>query len=76
MVFLCSLPIQIHFGGIYKSKCKTMSAPSRTVSWMRHRDIHLLTAGKDSYTDDRRFSAHHPILSSHWQLRVKNVSKR
>ena len=23
-----------------------------------------------------RFSAHHPILSSHWQLRIKNVSKR
>ena len=28
---------------------------TRTVSWVRHSDIHLLTAGKDSYTDDRRW---------------------
>jgi len=55
--------------------CSIFHLGNRTVSWVRHRDIHLLTAGKDSYTDDRRFSAHHPILSSHWQLRIKNVSK-
>lgn len=54
--------------------CSISSLGNRTVSWVRYRDIHLLTAGKDSYTDDKRFSAHHPIMTNTWQLRIKNVT--
>ena len=56
--------------------CSISSLGNRTVSWVRYRDIHLLTAGKDSYTDDKRFSAHHPIMTNTWQLRIKNVTHR
>ena len=56
--------------------CSISNLGNRTVSWVRYRDIHLLTAGKDSYTDDKRFSAHHPIMTNTWQLRIKNVTHR
>ena len=56
--------------------CTISNLGNRTVSWLRHRDIHLLTHGVTSYTDDRRFSAYMDILSNTWQLRIKNVSVR
>ena len=56
--------------------CTISNLGNRTVSWLRYRDIHLLTHGVTSYTDDRRFSAYMDILSNTWQLRIKNVSVR
>ena len=56
--------------------CSVSGLGNRTVSWVRYRDIHLLTVGRDSYTDDTRFSAHHPLLTNSWQLRIRNVSHR
>ena len=56
--------------------CSISNLGNRTVSWVRYRDIHLLTAGKDSYTDDKRFFAHHSIMTNTWQLRIKNVTHR
>jgi len=54
--------------------CTITNLGNRTVSWLRYRDIHLLTHGVTSYTDDRRFSAYMDILTNTWQLRIKNVS--
>lgn len=56
--------------------CTITNLGNRTVSWLRYRDIHLLTHGVTSYTDDRRFSAYMDILTNTWQLRIKNVSTR
>lgn len=40
------------------------------VSWIRHRDLHLLTVGKATYTADMRFqSVHNPQLGD-WSLKV------
>nr|KAF7394347.1 hypothetical protein H0235_016942 [Vespula pensylvanica] len=39
------------------------------VSWVRHRDIHILTAGTYTYTSDQRFQALYqktPISNSEW----------
>ena len=56
--------------------CTISNLGNRTVSWLRHRDFHLLTHGVSSYTDDKRFSAYMDIASNTWQLRIKNVSVR
>ena len=56
--------------------CSVEGLGNRTVSWVRHRDIHLLTSGRDSYTDDSRFSSHHPLQSTTWQLRIRNATHR
>lgn len=48
-------------------KCLTMLQ----VSWVRHRDIHLLTVGRYTYTSDQRFAAVHSPHSDEWSLRIK-----
>ncbi|XP_044006333.1 uncharacterized protein LOC122851273 isoform X2 [Aphidius gifuensis] len=41
------------------------------VSWVRHRDIHLLTIGRYTYTSDQRFRAVHNVHSDDWTLQIK-----
>ncbi|KAK0178153.1 hypothetical protein PV328_002130 [Microctonus aethiopoides] len=44
---------------------------SLQVSWVRHRDIHLLTIGRYTYTSDQRFRAIHNVHSDDWTLQIK-----
>ncbi|KAG7154101.1 Transmembrane and immunoglobulin domain-containing protein 1-like [Homarus americanus] len=46
------------------------------VSWVRHRDIHLLTVGAFTYTSDERFSARHAEGSEDWLLMVHYLQER
>ncbi|KAF2368418.1 Immunoglobulin-like domain [Trinorchestia longiramus] len=48
----------------------------KTVSWVRHRDIHLLTVGRFSYTSDQRFTARHADESEDWLLKIHYLQKR
>ncbi len=42
------------------------------MSWVRHRDIHLLTVGRYTYTSDQRFRAiNDPQAAENWTLMVK-----
>ncbi|XP_021702584.1 T-lymphocyte activation antigen CD86 [Aedes aegypti] len=50
--------------------CRVRNLGNRTVSWIRHRDLHLLTVGKATYTSDQRYqSVHNPALDD-WSLKV------
>jgi hypothetical protein len=42
------------------------------VSWVRHRDVHILTAGEQTFTTDQRFSAKHNT-DDEWVLVIKYV---
>lgn len=46
------------------------------VSWIRHRDIHILTVGGYTYTTDQRFQAIHKKDSEEWVLQIKWAQKR
>lgn len=46
------------------------------VSWVRHRDIHLLTVGVETYTSDQRFVALHFPHTEDWALQVKYPQRR
>ncbi|XP_042231990.1 uncharacterized protein LOC121872926 isoform X1 [Homarus americanus] len=46
------------------------------VSWIRHRDIHLLTVGRFTYTSDERFSARHTAGSEDWLLMIHYLQER
>lgn len=46
------------------------------VSWVRHRDIHLLTVGVETYTSDQRFVASHFPHTEDWTLQVKYPQRR
>ena len=46
------------------------------VSWLRHSDTHLLTAGRYTYTSDERFRAVHKVLSEDYILQIAPVQVR
>lgn len=46
------------------------------VSWVRHRDVHLLTVGRYTYTSDQRFRAIHQPHSEDWTLQLKYPQHR
>ncbi|MPC87133.1 hypothetical protein E2C01_081984 [Portunus trituberculatus] len=48
-------------------------SPPHQVSWIRHRDIHLLTVGRYTYTSDQRFRALHEDDSDDWILKINYV---
>ena len=47
--------------------------PTLQVSWIRHKDTHLLTLGLYSYTKDPRLSAIHRSNSEDWVLEIRNT---
>jgi hypothetical protein len=46
------------------------------VSWVRHRDIHILTVASYTYTSDQRFQAIHQRSNDEWTLQIKYTQKR
>ncbi|EEB15499.1 conserved hypothetical protein [Pediculus humanus corporis] len=46
------------------------------VSWVRHRDIHLLTVGRYTYTSDQRFQTIHLPQTEDWTLQVRYPQRR
>jgi len=54
-------------------KCKVNNIGNKTVSWVRHRDINLLTVGLNSYTSDNRFLSIHEHESDEWTLKVSTT---
>jgi len=50
--------------------CRVRGIGNKTVSWMRHRDTHLLTAGRYTYTNDQRFRAIHKVRSEDYLLQI------
>lgn len=56
--------------------CRVRNLGNRTVSWIRHRDIHILTVGSYTYTSDQRFQANHHPETDEWTLQIKWAQKR
>ncbi|XP_063218513.1 transmembrane and immunoglobulin domain-containing protein 1-like [Bacillus rossius redtenbacheri] len=52
------------------------STQAKRVSWIRKRDIHILTSNIFTYTGDGRFGVIHPEGSDEWNLRVEYVQHR
>jgi len=53
--------------------CRVQGVGNRTVSWIRHKDTHLLTAGRYTYTSDQRFRAIHKLMSEDYLLQILPV---
>lgn len=72
MNFLTSTTMQIEF-------CFPLSPLPETrskVSWIRHRDLHILTVGTYTYTTDQRFTTTHHKETDEWTLQIKFAQKR
>lgn len=53
----------------------SLSLPVK-LSWIRQRDLHVLTSAMVSYTSDGRFSVHHQPASDDWELRISSAQAR
>lgn len=49
---------------------------AKSVTWIRHRDVHILTVGQYTYTTDQRFLARHNPTTDEWTLVIKYVQER
>ncbi|KAL5275996.1 hypothetical protein ACFFRR_001677 [Megaselia abdita] len=52
-------------------KCRVKNKKNRTVSWMRKKDLHILTTNIYTYTGDQRFSVIHLPGSDDFDLRIE-----
>ncbi|XP_076285079.1 zwei Ig domain protein zig-8 isoform X2 [Lasioglossum baleicum] len=56
--------------------CYVKYLGDRVVSWIRKRDLHILTSSIHAYTGDGRFSVEHPEASNEWTLKIDYVQQR
>ncbi|XP_063991216.1 hemicentin-2-like isoform X2 [Diachasmimorpha longicaudata] len=56
--------------------CRVRNLGDRAVSWIRKRDLHILTVGILTYTNDQRFQAMHSDGSDEWTLKVTSPQVR
>ncbi|XP_031364008.1 zwei Ig domain protein zig-8-like isoform X2 [Apis dorsata] len=56
--------------------CRVHQLGDKEVSWMRKRDMHILSAGILMYTSDLRFQVIHPDKSENWTLQIKSPQDR
>ncbi|XP_057368316.1 fibroblast growth factor receptor-like 1 isoform X2 [Daphnia carinata] len=56
--------------------CRVRYLGNRTVSWIRHRDVHILTVGRYTYASDQRFSIVKTRPSEDWTLQIKFTQAR
>ncbi|XP_071529954.1 zwei Ig domain protein zig-8-like [Panulirus ornatus] len=52
--------------------CIVNNLGQRSVSWVRHMDIHVLTVGRFTFTNDDRFEVHHDDGSNEWVLKLRS----
>ncbi|XP_043663819.1 protein amalgam-like isoform X2 [Vespula pensylvanica] len=56
--------------------CYVKRPGDRVVSWIRKKDLHILTSSIHTYTGDARFSVKHPESSDEWTLKIEYVQPR
>ncbi|XP_020300275.1 zwei Ig domain protein zig-8-like isoform X2 [Pseudomyrmex gracilis] len=56
--------------------CKVENLGNKTISWVRHRDIHLLTVGRYTYTSDQRFEAMYNPQTEEWILKIRYPQRK
>ncbi|KAK8727956.1 hypothetical protein OTU49_009530, partial [Cherax quadricarinatus] len=56
--------------------CTVSHLGDRSVTWMRKRDLHILTADVYTYSADERFRVLHPENSDDWTLHIKFTTER
>ncbi|XP_030383098.1 uncharacterized protein LOC115630613 [Scaptodrosophila lebanonensis] len=57
-------------------KCRVDSLHDKSVSWIRKRDLHILTVGTATYTSDKRFQVTESKDAREWTLHVKAPQTR
>ncbi|XP_064094808.1 zwei Ig domain protein zig-8-like [Macrobrachium nipponense] len=56
--------------------CLVHNLANKSVSWIRQRDLHILTVGRYTYTTDQRYQVIHSQGSKDWILKIKYAQER
>ncbi|CAL4094888.1 unnamed protein product [Meganyctiphanes norvegica] len=56
--------------------CRVHLLGDRQVTWMRRRDLHILTVGLVTYTADDRFQVFHTPQTDDWTLQIQSSQAR
>ncbi|XP_037935197.1 zwei Ig domain protein zig-8 [Teleopsis dalmanni] len=56
--------------------CRVKHLGNKTVAWIRHRDLHILTVGTYTYTTDQRFQTSYHRDIDEWTLQIKWAQQR
>ncbi|KAK8386332.1 hypothetical protein O3P69_010776 [Scylla paramamosain] len=63
-------------GGTAYLHCVVHHLGGGSVSWIRRRDLHILTVGTYTYTTDQRFEVVHAAPSRDWILKLRYAQER
>lgn len=70
---MASPNISVSVGRTALLTCKTVNLLQKSVSWVRHRDVHLLSVGRFVYTKDKRVGVLEDPGSGEWVLKIKST---
>jgi len=56
--------------------CRVFDRTNKTISWIRHSDLHILTVGRYTYTADSRYQSIYNPTTDEWILQIKYLQKR
>jgi len=56
--------------------CRVFDRENRTISWIRHKDLHILTVGRYTYTADLRYQSIYNPATDEWILQIKYLQKK
>ncbi|XP_017766801.1 PREDICTED: basement membrane-specific heparan sulfate proteoglycan core protein-like isoform X2 [Eufriesea mexicana] len=68
--------VTVIVGHTAELNCFIKHRGDRVISWIRKRDLHILTSSIFAYTGDGRFSVKHPEASDEWSLLINYVQQR
>ncbi|XP_069157668.1 zwei Ig domain protein zig-8 [Procambarus clarkii] len=68
--------VTVEEGQTAKLPCIVYHLNDRSVTWLRRRDLHILTAGHVTYSADDRFQVVHAEGSEEWTLVVRYAQQR
>ncbi|XP_070509832.1 zwei Ig domain protein zig-8-like [Chironomus tepperi] len=68
--------ITVTIGQTATLHCRVRNLGDRAVSWIRKRDLHIMTIGILTYTNDQRYQALHTEGSDEWSLRISSAQTR
>ncbi|KAF2361093.1 Immunoglobulin V-set domain [Trinorchestia longiramus] len=65
--------VKVAIGTTAHVPCMARNIGTKQVSWIRNRDLHVLTVGAFSFTTDERFSAHRDTITKDWVLIIQHT---
>ncbi|CAB3367130.1 Hypothetical predicted protein [Cloeon dipterum] len=65
--------ITVQVGQTAYLPCRVKHLGDKVISWIRQRDLHILTSGPHTYTSDARVEVVHPPNSDLWTLRIMSA---